>query len=216
MQGKQATISIEQYLSLKQFEENYSDEASEAIADLFQECRVIDFSQYQRKAKEKRAHQARARERSFVVLNVVKGLVLDYELKMIKSAQEIDLEAYRAQYQQDPLEQIQNDMRRLGDFAQALEWALTEKGASTVIEATGVLRQHATEELVDTLNYILMSDYFGFKAIKDVMECAVLFDGVYSEDTATCCRLWNELSEAGYEYSLNSIASLCLPEAMAM
>jgi len=142
-------------------------------------------------------------------------VVLDYEVQMLKAASEMDRAAYQTEYQKDPIEQIQYDMHRLGEFAQALQSALEEKGARTLLEACDVLRKEANEELVDTLNYILVSDFFGFKVISSLIQVGVLQE-TYQEDAPTCYRLWNELSNAGYEYSVAPIAALCFEEALAM
>ncbi len=213
MQNSKNLISFTQYLRLKDF----VDVPLEATRELPETGgEVVDFFFYKNRAEEKQARCQRANLRALSILGVIKGLVKDYATHMHQVAENCDYEEYVKQYGHDAKTQIQEDMRRLNDFTAGLEAALVAKQARTLMEAGNVLRKGSSEEIVDTFNYILVSDYFGFQAIKTLVEAARLTEEAYLEDTTCFYSLWNQFSEANFSNSLEAIAVLCFEEAVAI
>lgn len=209
----QKLISLQQYLQLQEVQ-NQNEEVQHELPSF--EAEVFDFSIYQARANEKRDRFVKAKQRAYAILNVVKGLVQDYEIDMARVAADCDREQYVSEYGHDPETQIQDDMRRLCAFADWLGSALDSDDANNLIEACGILRQAAPEEVVETLNYILVSEYDGFRAIKTLIEAGRLTEEAYLENTEAFYQLWNEIAQAALPHSLDAIAALCCDQAVAI
>ncbi len=207
-------IALSQYLQTQKNEVEVDQDSPTVVFDT--DCAVLDFLTFKNKASEKKARLQRAKLRSYSLLNVIKALVADYDIDMKRAAEQCDVEAYVKEYGHTPEVQISHDLRRLNEWVQSLEGALEVAPVRTLLEACNVLREKAAEEVVDTLNYILVSEYFGFQAIKSVLEAARLTEEAYFENTVMFYSLWNAVAEADFPNTLSAVAQLCFEEAVAI
>jgi len=166
--------------------------------------------------KIRKAQERRARDRSLQVLEVMQALLLDYQEHMLSAAAQCDVAAYVEEYGIQPEAQISDDMRRLHLFVQSLGGAFDLRQVRTLMEAGDVLRATATAEIIETFNYILTSEYFGFQAIAALIQAAHLNEETYFEDTTVFYKLWRDFAEINYSHSLAAISRICFEEAVAI
>lgn len=207
-------IALSQYIQTQTRDADTVAEARSFAANVTGE--VYDFQLFRNKAKARQSRFNRAKTRALSILNVIKALVQDYQLDMDRAALECDIEAYQKDYGYLPEVQIADDMRRLTELAECLDAALENKNVHTLMEACDLVRQTASEEVIATLNYILVSEYFGFKAISALVQSTRLNDESYFEDTMLYYQLWSAFEEQQFPNSVAATEHLCFEEAVAI
>ena len=206
-------IALDQYLQTAYSDDRLS-EATRFGTD--SAAQIYDFQHYQAREKDRKARERKARDRSLAILEVITANLVDYQEHMNAAAAECDVEAYRQQYGILPEFQIADDVRRLKHFVQCLGGAFDSREVRTLMEAGELLRATAPEEVVDTFNYILTSEYFGFQAISALIQSTHLNDEAYFEDTMLYYKLWRDFAEMNYSHSLAVISQICFEEAIAI
>jgi hypothetical protein len=162
------------------------------------------------------ALQFQARNRAYLLLVVIQGLVKDYEIDMGGTLSAEVRDAYFREYGCEPESKIREDVRRLQNFTLGLEAALDSGKANNLLEACNVLRAAGQEEMIATLNEILVSDYSGFQAMKTLIEAGRLSEAAYWEDSDALHQLWDRFAAAPWPHSLAAVASICDEEAIAI
>jgi hypothetical protein len=147
------------------------------------EAQVIDL-QSRRKKRTLNEDQARRTEEALEVLRV---LITDYEILMKVLAPTVSAEELVQFLPLSPEEQRAQDLRRLHEFANALEGIAGEKRC-TLSEALEVIQKGPDCEMKEVAHYLLGSEFPLFGAMLQVIEWSSLprqsdFSDAFSKET---------------------------------
>ncbi|MCE9625655.1 MAG: hypothetical protein K8R69_09445 [Deltaproteobacteria bacterium] len=213
MKASNNVIKVEDFLKLQELSELNETpvvETETEVADL------IDFGAFRQKTQAKKARRAKAKVQAVEMIKIVKGLVYDYEDQMTAIAHEINGAEWSEKHEGTAFDQIRDDMRRLYAFVNTLEVAVEFHGAATLSEACEMIRKGDDSEAIQTLDYILQSEYLGFQAIAKVLQVVYLNEENYFFNSQSLCETYRELETAGFTHSIEPIASACFEEALAI
>jgi hypothetical protein len=101
---------------------------------------------------------------------VLRIMLSDYEVLMNTLAEHITLEQLAEITSLSAEEQIQEDLRRLNDWVNALEWVITEKRNVNLAQAQEWLSHQRFDELTQVIEYLKGSEYPLFRAMMQLIQ----------------------------------------------
>lgn len=102
-------------------------------------------------------------------LEKLRLLIEVYREHMLTVAEKDHVQKMFSQLGICPREKIRTDVEKLYQLVQALNQILNEKGAENLGEAARILRFCGTEELNQTLDQVLNSNYVGFRQMAELI-----------------------------------------------
>jgi len=213
MKTLENVITVEDFLKLKELVDANETESVETETE---SAELIDFGAFRQKTQAKKARRAKAKVQALDMIKIVQGLVYDYEDQMTAIAHEINGAEWSEKYEGTAFDQIRDDMRRLYAFVNTLQVAVEINGAATLAEACEMIRKGDDSEAIQTLDYILQSEYLGFQSIAKVLQVVYLNEENYFFNSQALCETYRALETAGFTHSIEPIASACFEEALAI
>lgn len=183
-------------------------ESAAPLRDDLPVCQILDFSAFRDKFQKRKDARGKARAYCLMFLQVMDAMILDYDQQMLCIAKQVDAVDWAKEYDCGPLEKIKEDVRLLQNLRASLRKAFEDRGAGTFEEACLSLNRFAGPEVISTLESFTSSDYFGFDAIRLLMETVRIHDEHCVIDFRSVAKIRRRFCQESYFHSTYRLAHL--------
>jgi hypothetical protein len=159
------------------------------------------------KKRSERIQQKKVRQWAQSGVYVLRVMLSDYEALMNQLAGQITAEQLAEITSLSAPDQIKEDLRRLNDWVNALEWVVLEKKGFSLAQAMEWLPEQGIEELSLVIDYLKTSEYPLFRAMMQVIQYTSVGGADYLSEKGMVAAI-EELSSQGALDSVNGLQYL--------